>query len=422
MGRPGGGDRVSVGDRRNNLQNRFANVDRNNIGNRIGNNVNIGQINVDARRQWGAVHGRHYAHHGRWYHGGWGGGYWGAPGARWNYWWSNYPVFSAFRVTTWAVNRVGWAFGYNSYSNPYYSSTTVVDNSVYDYSQPIVMYPDETTLSADPETAGASAGVPDAAMTDFQRAQQEFYGGDYAKALTSTDAALKEMPNDAVVHEFRALVLFALERYDEAAATLYPVLSVGPGWDWTTMSSLYPQADVYTAQLRKLEEATKAKPDSAALHFVLGYHYVTCGHEDAAKAEFAKVVELNPKDTLAADLLLGIDPEAKIPTQPEITKPPENVAKPDPKALVGTWAARRSSGETFEMTLGDDGTFTWKYSAGGRSQTVRGVYALDADGVLALEMNDDGVMLAKIDLKGTSMTFYMLGDVQGTEPLKFERR
>ena len=42
------------------------------------------------------------------------------------------------------------------------------------------------------------------------------------------------MPNDASLHEFRALVLFALGQYEQAAATLYAVLSNGPGWDWTT--------------------------------------------------------------------------------------------------------------------------------------------------------------------------------------------
>ena len=65
--------------------------------------------------------------------------------------------------------------------------------------------------------------------------------------------ALAKVPNDSDIHEFRALCLFALGRYDEAAATLYAVLSVGPGWDWTTLIGLYPDVSVYTAQLRALE-------------------------------------------------------------------------------------------------------------------------------------------------------------------------
>ena len=41
-----------------------------------------------------------------------------------------------------------------------------------------------------------------------------------------------------------------MRNYKEAAATLYAVLSVGPGWDWTTMIDLYPSEQVYESQLR----------------------------------------------------------------------------------------------------------------------------------------------------------------------------
>jgi hypothetical protein len=67
------------------------------------------------------------------------------------------------------------------------------------------------------------------------------------------------------------------------------------------------------------------------------------------------------------------------------------------------------------------GKFSWKFSADGKSQEVRGVYAIDKDGVLALEMNDEGTMLAQLDVKGDKMDFYTLGDSQGSAPLKFSR-
>lgn len=86
--------------------------------------------------------------------------------------------------------------------------------------------------------------------SDSDQARNAFYSGDYARALSSLDAALSKTPSDVVLHEFRALCLFALHKYKEAAGTLYAVLSVGPGWDWTTMSGLYSNVDVYTEQLR----------------------------------------------------------------------------------------------------------------------------------------------------------------------------
>ena len=97
-----------------------------------------------------------------------------------------------------------------------------------------------------------------------------------------TDEALKVLPNHATLHEFRALVLFAVGKYDLAAGPLYAVLSVGPGWDWTTMAGLYPDIEVYTTQLRKLEAYVTANPTSTAGRFVLAYHYLTQGNTDAA--------------------------------------------------------------------------------------------------------------------------------------------
>ena len=329
---------------------------------------------------------------------------------------------TTFGVTSWAVNRVSWAFGYGSYYNPYCGGDTViVDNSVYDYSQPIVMTPDESSLSAAPDAPYVEP--PQQAMTTFEKAQSQFHNGDYGAALDSVNAALKEMPNDTVVHEFRALVLFAQGKYQDAAATLYAVLSVGPGWDWTTMSSLYSSTAVYTEQLRSLEDFERAHPDDSAAPFVLAYHYITCGHNDAAVGQLKRVLKLQPKDELAATLLEQLDPEAKVPDQPEITEPPEDVNKVDSKALVGTWEAKRPSGETFTMSLDEKGAFDWTYSQDGNSQEVKGVYGVDKDGVLAMEMNDEGTMLAQLDGKGNNgFDFYMLGDQQGNEPLHFERQ
>ena len=55
-------------------------------------------------------------------------------------------------------------------------------------------------------------------------------------------------------------MLFAVGKYDLAAGPLYAVLSVGPGWDWTTMAGLYPDIDVYTAQLRNAGGVRPGQP------------------------------------------------------------------------------------------------------------------------------------------------------------------
>src|SRR6202034_3803449 len=118
------------------------------------------------------------------------------------------------------------------------------------------------------QSAPPPAEVADPAVAKFDAARAAFGTGDYAGALRLTDEALTVLPNDATLHEFRALVLFAVGKYDLASGPLYAVLSVGPGGDWTTMIGLYPTADVYTAQLRKLEAFVKASPRSTAGRFV----------------------------------------------------------------------------------------------------------------------------------------------------------
>ena len=145
-------------------------------------------------------------------------------------------------------------------------------------------------------------------MAMFDAARESFKQGNYDQALAQADDALKTLPNDTALHEFRALCLFALKRYDEAAATLYAVLSVGPGWDWATLVGLYPDVEVYTAQLRALEAYCDANPTSAAARFVLGYHYLTQGHTEAAATVLKQVVALMPNDTLSAKLARQLDP------------------------------------------------------------------------------------------------------------------
>lgn len=311
------------------------------------------------------------------------------------------------------MNRIGWATGYYGYRNPYYvdSSTTY-----YDYSQPIQVvesYPETTDDGTTPAPEVSQKG-----LDFFDRSMQEFYEGKYDNALASVNNALKEIPNDTAIHEFRALVLFALGDYNESAATLYPVLSVGPGWDWTTMSSLYPSVDVYTTQLRALEQYRDSRPTETAPRFVLAYHYLTAGHEDAAAEQYEKVVSLNPQDDLSRNLLLSLNPEADVP-KPDVVEPPKPTQQVTSTELVGTWTAKRA-GDSFVMTLKENGDFTWTYqpSSGGES-SVDGVWAVDEEGILALDMGEEDVMVAQVILNQGQLDFYMLGDTQGAEPLKF---
>jgi tetratricopeptide (TPR) repeat protein len=303
-----------------------ANISQNvrpdwNAGNRanIDNRTNIGNLN----RNWSNninhwANNNHpwangYNHYDHW-HNGWHHGYW-------PYWGGNYP---------WAWFGAGAALGWWAspgttyvYSNPYYIASDDVDDG-YNYSQPIpaptqteqALYSEDSggiPPPSDQDQSGGQTTYADSsdpntqqAVAIFDSGRALFKQGDYQGALDKTDQAIKLLPSDATLHEFRGACLFALKNYQQAAATIYAVLAAGPGWDWDTMKALYPDTAVYTAQLRALEDYKKANPDKPDASFLLAYEYLVLGYPDQAAAELQQVVKLQPTDKLSAAILKAI--------------------------------------------------------------------------------------------------------------------
>ncbi|HKB01884.1 MAG TPA: tetratricopeptide repeat protein, partial [Gemmataceae bacterium] len=219
----------------------------------------------------------------------WFRGYWA--------WWRPAGWFVGGPSTGWLLARRGPTF---VFSNPFFSHTTVVFN----YSQPLPPPP------ADPVNDPRSLEIADAAVLTFDRARDAFARGDPRVALALVDSAIQQLPTDATLHEFRALCLFALRDYRQAAETLYVVLAAGPGWDWETMHALYGDAATYTDQLRALEAYQRANPRSPEASFVLAYHYLVLGHVDAAIRQLENVARLLPDSQLTAELLAAMRAEA----------------------------------------------------------------------------------------------------------------
>ncbi len=373
------------------------------------------------REDWQDFAQNNLDNHGDWYNGSW------DPGEGWDYMWDNYPGAAVLGITRWGVNRLAYGFGYWGYSNPYAAGVSSSSSS-YSYSEPLTDYSESasTDLGAAPgETTAAGPPAPtDAGMSAFEQARTAFFAADYETALTHLDVTLQTMPHDTVVHEFRGLVLFALKKYPDSAAAVYAVLSAGPGWDWTTMSGLYPSSDVYTQQLRELESFTKANPASPDGNFLLGYHYLTMGHKESAAKSFSLALEQLPGDKLLTQLA-GIAPP---PGQTAKTPPPKLPAPADlPKEktlsvekMVGTWKAANADAR-FELQLSADGTFVWTYSRGKTTESVKGVFAVDQNN-LAMEPDAGGTMLAEIDFADPSqMLFKMMGGEANDPGLQFKK-
>src|SRR5262249_46691991 len=135
---------------------------------------------------------------------------------------SYFPTWGAYDYSSWGLESVATPWLYDGYSNPYTTpetQTIIVQQPVpvpvgteaaaspvptvaYDYSKPI-------GVTGPPPEPNAV----DTAQDALTAARESFKAGDYAGALALTEQALAQTPNDPIMHEFRALVLFALKRY-----------------------------------------------------------------------------------------------------------------------------------------------------------------------------------------------------------------
>ena len=256
--------------------------------------------------------------------------------------------------------------------------------------------------------------------TALDAAREAFRQGDYAAALSQCDNAIAKQPNDTAAHEFRGLVLFSLKRYKEAAAAVYAVLSVGPGWDWTTLCGFYDDVATFTTQLRALEDYVRANPNVPDARFLLGYEYMVCGHQAAATEQFKAAAQLSPKDRLSAQLAGMMTSSTKPAASGTLADAVKAPAKPvDAAALVGDWRAARSDGATIALSLSKDGKYVWRVTQGGKKQEFTGPYSV-ADNLLILKKDDAPVMVGQVTLlPGGQFNFKLPGDNPSDPGLTF---
>jgi tetratricopeptide (TPR) repeat protein len=433
--------------------NRFNSV--NNV-NRINSVSNVNRINsvnnVNVNRVGAGWNNSYMGYHQGWVHGYWNGHYPGGWGWRpYGYGGYGYGGYGyglggfgyglggglglglGWGLSSWMFGPMLYNWGYSNYSNPYYGggyggggydNTLLAQQPlVYDYSQPI-----------DAQSQPPAEAVATQATTTFDTAREAFKAGDYAKALDLTNEAIKSMPNDATLHEFRALCLFALKRYEEAAAVLYTVLSAGPGWDWTTLISLYGDPETYTQQLRALEAYCGQNRQSAAARFVLAYHYLTEGNADAAVQQLKIVATLQPKDQLTTQLLQQLqqsqNPATVSNSAQAQTAPPVDTsilsATPAPSGfegkLEGSWTAQPSADTAITVTFQDKGRFGWKVSRQGKEQQFAGTSTYENGLLTLVQDQNNNAMVGHVTWKDdTHFTFKVVGAGPSDPGLSFTR-
>jgi tetratricopeptide (TPR) repeat protein len=448
--RPGIGNRGGVIDNRPNIGNRGDFINNGVINNRPGvdrpglrpdgghntviNNRPVNVTNIQNRQNWAnsgvvgaggyrpwvgnAVNGYHAAWHNNfnnwstgyhpWYHGYWGGG-WGYPGAAWA--WSG-----------WALAGLARNWGYAAYANPFYAEP-VQPITYVDYSQPIVMpeAPQPVVVEGQPPPEPQPPPPPPETATQaFDAARDAFFQGDYKAALVKIEQSLKDFPNDPVAHEFRALTLFAMGEYRSAAAAVHAILAGGPGWDWTTVSFLYSDSNIYKTQLAALEKAAKAAPDDSAIHFLLAYHYTTLERPEDAKKELEIVHKLLPNDGLTTQLLRALSPDDVV-----VAEKPKEEPKPAAEVnldITGSWLATRKDGGTIGLTIQPDGKFTWAADVNKKKETFGGSFAVEDD-VLLLERSSGGALTGHVvPLANDKFNFRIIGSPDADPGLTFVKK
>lgn len=374
---------------------------------------------------WNCGWNRGYYRHHRHYHGGYWGGYRPLPG---------YVVYEdhhndALEAIGWGL--VGWSLGklifdsgYQTYSNPYPAQPVPsAKGAEVTYTQPITVVAAQT---APPEEE--TEKITEASESHIAASQDAFKQRNYLVALDHANKAVAEAPGDGALHEYRALVLFALGKFSEAAGVLNPVLAGGPGWDWTTMISLYDSQDTYMNQLEALRNYRTGKPDAADARFLLGYHHMVCGHLDLAAAEFAEAARLQPADSVSAqlrDLTSASSNNGDEDTSDEAEAPADDAPPPAPvplEKLTGTWVSDKGAQGTVTLAFKDDGKFIWTFTKADKSNEFGGDFSMNDDGLLVLDA-EESQMVASVELpQDNQLKFVLAGGPPGDPGLVFARK
>jgi hypothetical protein len=124
-------------------------------------------------------------------------------------------------------------------------------------------------------------------------------------------------------------------------------------------------------------------------------------HLEQARREFEHLVGLEPRDELAAQFAKALTAPSEAPTA-AATGPArasdtaeKHEPSPPPEALLGTWKAKPMPDLIIELTLREDGQFTWVVNSRSQSDSITGD-ADYVDGVLTLTQAGAPALVGKV--------------------------
>ena len=390
---------------------------------------------IEARRIMGYAPNHFAGHrpgyHGGWYHGDW-RGHWASPwGYRpWGWYWGGVGWGLGFGVGVAAVGlSVGspWGWGYYPYWNPYwggpYANVTYIN-----YAQPVAAAPPPATYTPPanytppaPSDDGAALNANQSkALATFDSARAYFKRGDYQMALAQTNRAVALVPNDSLMHEFRAVPICHKRLSTIGRGAVRRALRRSRlGRRHAQRSVRQPQRlRRPVASARGLHPA-ESQPTRRAVPVGLSLHARrprSTGRKRAASRgpPATQGPALRPT-AQGADHAAGEQPEGP-------TLAPATPAEPvEETAVVGNWRATRSDGSQFELLLGEDHRFNWNFTQQDKQQQLKGTYTL-ANNYLILKANDQNALVGEVAMQpGDRMKFKLTGGSPSDPGLTFTR-
>jgi serine/threonine-protein kinase len=125
-----------------------------------------------------------------------------------------------------------------------------------------------------------------------------WYEWSFARAETTARRALELAPGFYLAHDCLALVLAAQGRFDEAIEAMERARSLDPLSEYAAydLAWILILAGRWEHALQELEPAVARHPQASELHRAFGFCLLYAGRVPEARAEFARVLELNAGD------------------------------------------------------------------------------------------------------------------------------
>ncbi len=151
---------------------------------------------------------------------------------------------------------------------------------------------------------------PGIATNNYQRAAVEaFRAGRFNESARLAKHALVDDSNNADLHLFLAQAQFAAGDFESAATQIHHAATIGSVDDlgfYVKAWRDYYRSNRYTDAMNRLNRFVADNPGNAGARFLRGYHFLYLEQAEYAAGELAKVIELDPNDGLAKDLLAAI--------------------------------------------------------------------------------------------------------------------